>query len=1832
MNLCIALGRGRVTYDEKKVSVLGDSRLTIYQKIADQSTQRSSNPAWPLWLRPAHRMLLSANLTSEPAPLPTEAARQGADRFIVNGFIAELPRVLDDTSTFSESDPSGHHSSSEDVAVSLHDARIFLTAFGRLSPDEQASKLSSLLSNVDEIIAQMRNVASAEETIGEKIEVPAFVARVITLCVNTYLMVRFGTHARDELNRTLGKSLSSRPPILRSRSEWYFPDTCFMGVFTDWEDSGLPSIPVSPNYVDEKSEKTLQLILENAFYVGFATATTDKCHLLYAAWNALGKCDLWTEIPSKVQQFSALPDDLSLIVLQLRDEICLVQRIIKKVHGEILSGTTLMRVIEEKEKASSQRASAVEVKNLLRGMIKKASKLIDALLGKFVPPDETMDQQIPAEVFCLFEACAVYLSFAISSYTKPSVDFFSSTMLSMTSRARNRARGYSTDSEAVHSEGGSVDSQDALVDTLERLQDVCECLGAVPAHPDWLDKDSRLFETITANEAADAAHQAQVCLTKLISVGLAQAQLLQRRALTSLIGPRKNDGVAVLASTLCLLHHYETDESSFGESPYVNEREYKSDIGKVCEIDPDFLDVLLSDAAGNKRHEAKGTWCPHSAQRVLGRFQDLFRTELVGEVESPELRACGEWEVLLAGTLTSACVHVEPGKRNPDLNKDVYGFVERSERWFGVCWGALDSLVATTALLRFGISTVGRVAHPLSAVETTTDYFESNKGVVVEEMPRDITASKSIEESVILTLATIARFPPSPTCDVIATHLMIDAASFANLQGMEASTSALRALAGLQDSLDCQTEISKEAVPFLVERAAAVLETYGSDGDDGDPNEPRKLSRLYACLRRQSSVPSVRFSTFLSHDVDPSSALSRANAFCDSNSAPDVWDWEGSKFRFTESLLSYILHDCLRTHMRTRGFFARAMSSLVAMEFDAEVEQSSPVFELLSPIICTFNEIPEDTVTDLIRKDICNVAPCLETGVEQPPLYHQPSIQESLCTLFAFLLASQGGCTVFRRAGLVFSLLENAYDEWKHLDLRQRECVMDLTLLYASRSGNLHGIGAKLFEDLKLKQKSKLDGSKAFENLKLFADFLEELHVILSKRSSTSSGSLPTKRTNLPRLPSSCSYAIQKDFHEQHWYNCYTCGLTNDKGCCTLCAIVCHQGHDVSYARYSSFFCDCGGADETSSSDTQQKCKCLSPQTRDKVFKWIRCTGHEALMTKERRGSGPTSTLSAPMCAMIVKSSFAQEGLSAMNGLTEKGRNAGWARFLFECTKKRFDRWKSQTDEASIFSPERCHGGSYGLLSRTMDKALDKPWTLKMLGSEAYSLLGASRSGAFQMKMSTDSTIDRLKRSRIVSNGIVRSAMDADSRGRIAIAEPNGLVFCSGLPVVNSRMSTDSGEPFFSRSSMCIIGSASIGIRIIGMRFARDCENLIYAWGTNEAKVIFMNRGLTAIDFSATLDIGLTADEAGSDIVVNSHWLTGSGTCLVIGCSHYLRVFDITHPESTVAPVATISAASCQFKIRDFAVVRIPEKEAEDERNEEVWKVFVLLDNGNLHEATIKRDHDGKVSASAVIDPDQFIAIPKDASNMDSHSGAPSAPTDLSAQRVSLTYLEQSRVLLYETRSSGTLAMLVNEKGETKGAFELLPFEIPPAVLEKSDDCRVTGPYTHWRELGIVRRGSADYFRVSCAGKSSAASEPVLLCLEFNDSGAKVQELTKNSSGWFDPPQSYEGSAVFTVPLVCEDCDPLNLAAGRVFAERVILCALTLNGCLHIYAEDVASPARAALEPACSVESFQYGTDAAKKSSITTSHDPSLQLLAIESLTNVTESKELVFGADGLGK
>ena len=62
-----------------------------------------------------------------------------------------------------------------------------------------------------------------------------------------------------------------------------------------------------------------------------------------------------------------------------------------------------------------------------------------------------------------------------------------------------------------------------------------------------------------------------------------------------------------------------------------------------------------------------------------------------------------------------------------------------------------------------------------------------------------------------------------------------------------------------------------------------------------------------------------------------------------------------------------------------------------------------------------------------------------------------------------------------------------------------------------------------------------------------------------------------------------CTFTVtQKEYMTQHWYHCHTCAMLDSVGVCSVCVRVCHKGHDVTYAKHGSFFCDCGAKEDNS--------------------------------------------------------------------------------------------------------------------------------------------------------------------------------------------------------------------------------------------------------------------------------------------------------------------------------------------------------------------------------------------------------------------------------------------------------------------------------------------------------------------------------------------------------------------------------------------------------------------------------------------------------------------------
>jgi Putative zinc finger in N-recognin (UBR box) len=1785
MDLYVVLGRK-----------IASARLEAYQSMA---TLSSSSKTWPRSLRPSQRAFVTASLC-----LPPDAA---ADGFVASAILAPCTeRSPDPLSQWDTAWLDGSDDTSGllwNVPLCLYDARIFLTAFARLTLEEQTTHFIALL-----FVAERQVHACQENVTAVKAARCAGVARVLTVTITAYAMMKLGTPLRRKLSEVLEASL----PILRrgaeERANSYEVNCNYMGVFENWENPALPSISFVPmRSAEVQAFPLLDRVLEQAVQLGFAAAKVDNCHILFAAWNGYGKCDLWTSRSAcsdrkggscGIRSFDSL-SSVSTNILRLRDEICMVYRQVKKWHGESLRETALMRVVEEK---IPRPKSAQQIVTLLRAMIHKASQLVDALLAQAIPLDDDSslsDSTTPPEYFCLLEMCAVYVTFAVSMMTRPRTDFFTATLSQL--KQQNRSRGDSTDSEAIESsdEGSSLSPEDSVALTLDRIQEVCACLGAAPAHPDWLDRGCRLLEILAPSDAVKMACEAQVCLTKLVTAGLMQSRRQIRRALSKSPCRRNapNFNAVDVATKLCWLRVYRTTGNSVDTSQYVEGRDFGSDIGDICGFDAAIVNAIVAETGMKQRRAAEHRFLPYSRQCIHGKVPDCTPVEKLRELLGPELRACGEWELLLSSALSSSCVDVRFGS---DVNPEVLESISLSERWFFVHFFAIGALVPTVALLRYGMFTTGRAPHPLSFMQSPVDGFHSGSLGVLEEHRHDVESTESVRESIICTLAALAHCPPFRMCHALATHLVIDPDSFATLQGMVASAHSLQALDGLEVAASFDDAAS--GVLYMIRHATSMLKTFGSDGHHLNGSDSYTIHRLCACILGCDTYQEFHFHTICSRDVDSFSCLPqlhvRGSSFFDADGS---WEWKILHYRPVRLMVNYAIRDTLKIDERSRAFFAFVIAQLLTFDLDTDDMLSNTKKELLTVLIEACNSLSPHEIERVICIDICGFPSRPVPGDEQEFSVFPP-INESLCTLFAFLLLAPKIGMPFTWAENVFASLERSFGTVKK---EGSEYVLNLTLLYASWKEMVHVIGASLFEDLKVTNGARLDSTAEIRCASIFADFVGMIFSSFPQLKPNQKV-LPSRNRNdiVSHLPICCSYVLDNDFHEQHWYHCYTCGLTNEKGCCTLCAAICHRGHDVSYSRHSAFFCDCGGEAESKEYEFQRRCKCLAPNARDNFLTAVTRSYKDSSLIVENMSH--SSALSAHLCAKILKNTYVDNCLASMEKIRKDDSASSWVPLSVDSSESFFNRWQSLSF-AKVFEDTR-DSKSIDLLMKNL------PEETINLSYGSIPSSGFSFVGEFQSELSKYPCTES-------GNVAMRHILDADCRGRIVVAESNRLAFFSGFSLLNSQSTTSESATYANISKLLpknvsFSSTIPLDFEVTGVQFAPNRENVACVWGKKEAKVFFMDPFLSTINFETSLVLSVTRDEDLGSRVVRCQWIPGSNLLLAVGFSDHVSVYDLSKAVNRLAPAVTVTFTATDSDMQDFVVVRMDDV---NDKSDKSWTIFAAVANELIQAVVVRQILNGKILVEAK--SDCFDSGHSD-SNVFTCFNIGDGIQVFPAISPYIVHLEQCNLLLCSSGESDVMVVVLDKNACAYGCFRLLPFIISSQLVGRSDDVNIVGPYRLWKDSGYVFRGEEGFIRLSCIGRLEASGADVLLHVEFN---RRCVFVVPEPSVEFRQ-REYEGLTVFTAPYLVSESHPYTLLDNKEFKESIVVCAVTRSGCFEVFMEDADSFSMPGSSPSCLTDFYGSRFYVEKNKRGMNSLNQSLRIASIEVLENLSDSRSLAFG------
>jgi len=760
-----------------------------------------------------------------------------------------------------------------------------------------------------------------------------------------------------------------------------------------------------------------------------------------------------------------------------------------------------------------------------------------------------------------------------------------------------------------------------------------------------------------------------------------------------------------------------------------------------------------------------------------------------------------------------------------------------------------------------------------------------------------------------------------------------------------------------------------------------------------------------------------------------------------------------------------------------------------------------------------------------------------------------------------------------------------------------------------------------------------------------------------------------------------CTYvSTNGNFSEQHWYNCYTCGLLWDKGCCSLCAQVCHKGHDVGYSRKSSFFCDCGA--DVGTECERVPCKSLSPLS-DGVLSSVYDTALPTIPTTHHEEKSIVSV--GDQClddGILVTSDFWREASQISSSKYPSIFESSLDNFvdsidtsivekLFEVFNSHFEAWTKQDSIQSIVSNELSNSNhinkEYDSISRKYGTSLGnrngEHFDASQLNERVYSLVRVFRPNTLNVKLSNE--LGLIKKSIVSKNE--RRIIVADKRGRVIIAESNSLLFCEGNALANVRYLSRSNETQLQRSDLSVLGSSKVKSSIMGMTLSHDDDSRLVAWGTSSVHVYMIAESCDKVDCVIELDIGLDPYECETEYVVKAEWLLGSsGNIVVAFCATSVKIFDIRHSTASASNVeneySCQSVSSYTMGYEDVVIksgVIIPPSigsgtEVKDNViDSPCYKLVLLFDTGRLNFLDLHLDCNDDLEDKGIfnIDYSDCILFPIAGvrRSVGSSFEANGTMTNSLGEGTNLEYLHHSGLLLYKCATSPMLAFILDKVNNIIGSFEFLPSTLTPEMLGSVMDgyYPISAPYTHWTELGIIRRNGSDFYRVSFVGRSSRMNQSKMLYVEFNDETTKVTEIKPLANSLtLGHNASVEGITAYTVPILVGSENGMMSEKTSVPCERILLLSVSSNGSVMLFGEDLSKGAKYRINSGNNVfhanrrRAFSDSILSPNKKDLSIkSNDfeeppkqsvvlPKFPLTMFEELINVGEMNCLLFGGD----
>ena len=406
-----------------------------------------------------------------------------------------------------------------------------------------------------------------------------------------------------------------------------------------------------------------------------------------------------------------------------------------------------------------------------------------------------------------------------------------------------------------------------------------------------------------------------------------------------------------------------------------------------------------------------------------------------------------------------------------------------------------------------------------------------------------------------------------------------------------------------------------------------------------------------------------------------------------------------------------------------------------------------------------------------------------------------------------------------------------------------------------------------------------------------------------------------------------CTFAVTgSNFTEQHWYYCYTCGLTQSEGCCSICVKVCHRGHIVSYSRRSRFFCDCGAGAAATRGIT---CSALLPRRYQPPERASIDSIARNNPTAATTSTDATAASSAKNTAQKVPSGGDDFRVAAIDEGQANGLSGVCLKLSEEARRNLLATMASSGFVQSLF-------GTFTWLLRALQRtspseseptepSLFSPSKTVCARSDLLALRHSVRPGSFDLKQKSDGAQGRELRTLLGTGVLTRSLLAVSSKGFLALAELDKVHILDSQPLFMNDAGGNVSSSVDGRASAASIASHTaaaaaaasstaaektglrslcktpIGFEVVAVRFNPADEQQLLVVGLKDCVALTIgSRG--EIVGRLTIDLMLDALGLGTPVhITSASWLPGSSSKCVVLTNHFVKVYDLA--KDKISPI-----------------------------------------------------------------------------------------------------------------------------------------------------------------------------------------------------------------------------------------------------------------------------------------------------------------------------------------